>query len=303
MQTVSSPSALAAQRRPTVTTLSAPASSRSTATSTTIYPFKWYSVASSTGSGAKYATTTEYIFNGDTLLSTSDQQFASGVATGTAQTSYIHADHLGSTNVVTNASGTVVQTLDYYPYGSPKINTGVAGPDSQRKYIGQYYDATGLSYMNARYYSPAQGQFISQDPVFWEIGLTQDGRNALANRQTVHAYAYSADNPITNKDPSGRITMLVSRPIANEGFVSAIGGHTFLLVLPNNNSSVGTMSGIDTSKPFTLAGYANPNTGMLYKSYPSDSGRLARVWLIRSLLHRCKHRCLHWCKRGRHEPN
>ena len=86
---------------------------QTTATSTTIYPFKWYSIASSTGSGAKYATTTEYIFNGDTLLSTTDQQFASGVATGTAQTSYIHPDHLGSTNVVTNASGTVVQTLDY----------------------------------------------------------------------------------------------------------------------------------------------------------------------------------------------
>src|SRR5215831_15015227 len=37
---------------------------QSTATTTTLYPFKWYSVASSTGSGAKYATTTEYVFNG-----------------------------------------------------------------------------------------------------------------------------------------------------------------------------------------------------------------------------------------------
>jgi len=35
---------------------------QSTATTTTLYPFKWYSVASSTGTGAKYATTTEYIF-------------------------------------------------------------------------------------------------------------------------------------------------------------------------------------------------------------------------------------------------
>jgi YD repeat-containing protein len=49
-------------------------------TTTTIYPFKWYSVASSTGSGAKYATTTDYMFNGDTLLATVDQQLASGVA-------------------------------------------------------------------------------------------------------------------------------------------------------------------------------------------------------------------------------
>ena len=61
-----------------------------TATTTTLYPFKRYSVASSTGSGATYATTTEYVFNGDTLLSTTDQQFAGGTATGTPQTRYIH---------------------------------------------------------------------------------------------------------------------------------------------------------------------------------------------------------------------
>jgi hypothetical protein len=39
-------------------------------TTTTFYPFKWYSVASSTGTGAKYSTTTSYMFNGDTLLAT-----------------------------------------------------------------------------------------------------------------------------------------------------------------------------------------------------------------------------------------
>lgn len=55
-------------------------------TTTTFYPIKWYSVASSTGSGAKYATITSYVFNGDTLLAIVDQQTASGVATGTAQT-------------------------------------------------------------------------------------------------------------------------------------------------------------------------------------------------------------------------
>src|SRR5258708_1156325 len=96
-------------------------------TTTTFYPFKWYSVASSTGTGTKYSTTTSYMFNGDTLLGTVDQQLASGVATGTAVTSFIHPDHLGSTNVVTNASGTVVQTLDYYPYGGTRISTSVGG--------------------------------------------------------------------------------------------------------------------------------------------------------------------------------
>src|SRR5262249_32408351 len=103
---------------------------QSTATTTTLYPFKWYSVAISTGTAPKYATTTESVFNGDPLLSTTDQQTASGAATGTAQTRYIHPDHLGSTNVVTNASGTVVQTLDYYPYGATRISTNSGGADS-----------------------------------------------------------------------------------------------------------------------------------------------------------------------------
>src|SRR5258708_33096727 len=84
---------------------------QSTGTTTTLYPMTWYSVASSTGTGAKYATTTEYIFNGDSLVSTTDQQTASGAATGTAQTRFIHPDHLGSTIARTNSRGTVVQTL------------------------------------------------------------------------------------------------------------------------------------------------------------------------------------------------
>ena len=36
-----------------------------------------------------------------------DQQTASGVVTGTAKTRYVHPDHLGSTNVVTDENGTL----------------------------------------------------------------------------------------------------------------------------------------------------------------------------------------------------
>jgi hypothetical protein len=59
-------------------------------TTTYFYPFKWYSVASSTGTGAKFATTTDYVFNGDSLVATVDQQTASGNGTGTAKTRYVH---------------------------------------------------------------------------------------------------------------------------------------------------------------------------------------------------------------------
>ena len=165
------------------------------ATSTTIYPFKWYSVASSTGSGAQYATTTEYVFNGDALLSTIDQQFASAVATGTPQTLYIHPDHLGSTNVVTNASGTVVQMLDYYPYGAQRISSGQNV--SARKYVGLYNDELNLVYANARYMDPSRGQFLSIDRKF----IT--GSCDLTDPQRLNAYSYARGNPIALFDVNG----------------------------------------------------------------------------------------------------
>src|SRR6516225_4082007 len=119
-----------------------------TGTSTTyIYPFKWYTVASSTGTGAKYATTSEYVFNGDSLVATIDQQTASGNATGTAKTRYVHPDHLGSTNVVTDENGNVVQTLDYYPYGATRISVGTS-TNEKRQFIGQFAENSTLSYLN-----------------------------------------------------------------------------------------------------------------------------------------------------------
>ena len=175
-----------------------------TGTSTTyLYPFKWYSVASSTGTGAKYATTTDYVFNGDTLLATVDQQSASGVATGSPATRYIHPDHLGSTNVVTNESGAVVQTLDYYPYGSTRISSATstmsAGSSS-----GNY----------ARYMDPSRGQFTSEEPIFLALGdkdrvqqLAQRDQQAyLSDPQRLNTYSYAKDNPITSKDTSGLIS-------------------------------------------------------------------------------------------------
>jgi len=35
---------------------------------------------------------------------------------------YIHTDHLGGANVITDKNGVVVETLDYYPYGEVKLD-------------------------------------------------------------------------------------------------------------------------------------------------------------------------------------
>jgi RHS repeat-associated protein len=180
-------------------------------TSTSYYPSKYFSVASTTIGGASYATSTNYIWLGDTLLGTIDQKLYNGTATGTAITRYVHPDHLGSIDVVTDASGTVVQLLDYYPYGATRVSTSTYPTNEKRQYINQFMDAqTGLDYLNARYYDAARGQFLSQDPVFLALGTPQS--EALSQQRTAYllsdpqqlgAYSYSRDNPIVHKDPSG----------------------------------------------------------------------------------------------------
>ena len=51
--------------------------------------------------------------------------------------------------------------------------------------------------MNARYYDPSRGQFLTEDPVFWS------SKQNLANPQSLNSYSYANDNPISGKDPDG----------------------------------------------------------------------------------------------------
>jgi RHS repeat-associated protein len=176
-------------------------------TSTTYYPFKYFSLASTTNGGTSWATSTNYIWLGDTLLGTIDQKLYNGTATGSAITRYVHPDHLGSTNVVTDASGTIAQLFDYYPYGATRVSSSTFPTNEKRQYIGQFSDAqTNLDYLQARYYDSARGQFISQDPTFWGNPKDED----LRNPQSLNSYSYANDNPIVNKDSNGSAATLIA---------------------------------------------------------------------------------------------
>lgn len=61
-------------------------------------------------------------------------------------------------------------------------------------YTGGIYDhSTGLYYLNARYYNPEDGRFLTED--------TYRGENNQPNTQ--HLYVYCANNPVNYVDPSG----------------------------------------------------------------------------------------------------
>jgi RHS repeat-associated protein len=157
-------------------------------------------LTSSISGATTTATTTVYVWNGDTLIATIDQVTINGVNSGTSSTRYIHPDHLGSTNLVTDESGNIVQDSETYPYGETRLNQKTYPTNENRRFIGQFTDANSLQYLNARYLNSQQGQFLSEDPVF----LGDSSQQNLKDPQSLNSYSYSDDNPITKSDPSGR---------------------------------------------------------------------------------------------------
>jgi len=53
---------------------------------------------------------------------------------------------------------------------------------------------TGLVYMQARYYDPEMGRFVSVDP----LGPTP------GNASNFNRYGYASDNPTNHADPTGQ---------------------------------------------------------------------------------------------------
>ena len=131
---------------------------------------------------------TDYIYLGDVRIAQKEK-----TGTAAAIVSYLHNDLLGSPILSTNATGTTLWKETYQPYGAPHVKSvGKAG--RQTGYLGKpYEEATGLSYLGARYYNPVLGRFLSIDPV----GVVP------SNVHSQNRYAYGNNNPLTYKDPQG----------------------------------------------------------------------------------------------------
>jgi uncharacterized protein RhaS with RHS repeats len=69
---------------------------------------------------------------------------------------FYHPDHLGSTTLITNESGQVVEETVYEPYGQV-----LSGGNDRYDYTGKETDlGTGLAYYGARYYDPASAAIL-----------------------------------------------------------------------------------------------------------------------------------------------
>jgi RHS repeat-associated protein len=106
---------------------------------------------------------------------------------------YQHTDALGSPVAVTDVSGAVIERNDYEPYGAI---IGKPTYDAMG-FTGHKQDgATGLTYMQQRYYDPMLGVFLSVDPVTAHDSPVSQ----------FHRYRYANNNPYRFYDPDGRCT-------------------------------------------------------------------------------------------------
>ena len=104
---------------------------------------------------------------------------------------FYQADHLGSVRNITDAVGIAVNAYDYDSYGRVEaIVEGIANPFT---FTGREVDAeSGLYFYRARYYDPATGRFLKQDPLGFAAG-------------DPNLYRYVLNNPVKFTDPSGLV--------------------------------------------------------------------------------------------------
>ncbi|MFC9932300.1 polymorphic toxin-type HINT domain-containing protein [Streptomyces sp. NPDC127190] len=107
---------------------------------------------------------------------------------------YLFNDPHGTATLAMDTTTQQVARQQYTPYGQPRTSANpTAWPDPTHTYLGKPQDtSTGYTDIGARKYDPTLGRFISPDPVF-----------EATSPQQLGGYTYSADNPITNSDPTG----------------------------------------------------------------------------------------------------
>jgi RHS repeat-associated protein len=114
---------------------------------------------------------------------------------------YVHNDHLGTPQILTDDNQQVVWKANYKPFGEAVVDED---PDGDGELVefnirlpGQYYDKeTGLHYNYFRDYDPALGRYTQSDPIGLAGGL--------------NTYGYVYGNPINKVDPLGLDVKIVT---------------------------------------------------------------------------------------------
>ncbi|WP_374565585.1 RHS repeat domain-containing protein, partial [Ideonella sp.] len=214
------------------------------------------------------ATTTGYVYDGDNFVqelngSNNTASIRAQLITGGLDETFLRMEGSELASLLTDANNNTVRVTDanqaklvdytYEPYGS---TTADNSDGNTQQFTGRENDnpgnANGLYYYRARYYMPGCMRFISEDPIGWASGQTDN-------------YAYVDGDPISLIDPEG-LGSLAGCAADHYGITDLV-------------AAAGVVAGLPlVPKPFVTPG-SSPRTSIaskyLSKAFPQ---RIPRVW-------------------------
>tara|TARA_R110002060_G_scaffold880_3_gene2106 strand:+ start:4858 stop:11826 length:6969 start_codon:yes stop_codon:yes gene_type:complete len=177
-------------------------------------------VTTETVDGESVTTTTYYIGNvevvskSNSAVVTTRRNLPGAIelrrSNGSREINYLHKDHLGSIDTISDANGDIKQKLYFDAWGKKQVidsgnyisTLGVFSTltlaqlldITPRGYTGhESVDHADIIHMNGRIYDPTLGRFLQADPHI----------QAPKNSQNYNRYSYVLNNPLSYTDPSG----------------------------------------------------------------------------------------------------
>jgi RHS repeat-associated protein len=142
---------------------------------------------------------TNYIFFGGQRLARNVPQ----PSPNPADIKYYITDHLHSTGIFADKTGTVLDDNDFYPWGGVVPGVGQTTSNNTIKFTGQYRDtdtAANLDYFGARYYSNTIGRFMNPD---WAAAPVTVPYAKFGDPQSLNLYSYVENGPVNRIDADG----------------------------------------------------------------------------------------------------
>jgi RHS repeat-associated protein len=195
--------------------------------------------------------TSVYLYDGDNLV---EETNASGTAVArytqgenideplatlrSSSTSYYEQDGLGTVTSLSSGAGALAQTYTFDSFG--KVTASSGSLINPFQFTAREFDPeSNLSFFRARFYDPATGRFLSEDPLRF-----------LADSGSFYEYSY--DNPGNFIDPSGTTGQSSGTTTAAPPVAPAPTGPSS----PHSNPPPGSSSPPKPDRPFPVPGPA-----------------------------------------------
>ena len=154
---------------------------------------------------------------------------------------FIHTDHLGSVDMITDKDGNIVDSMSFDVWGNRRDRNDWLQKDTSKHLIDKgftfhsHIDHLNLINMGGRMYDPVVAQFLSPDP------YVQMPENSL----NFNRYSYALNSPLMYTDPTGEMFLedhwLYNTQTGRLSRYSNLGGDEFkilTLVAPHENGGL-----------------------------------------------------------------